>query len=117
MHYIYIYIYTHIYATSQGYDTVLKNCNSFTDCALAFLLSAGLRRLLSAPAGTPNLPTKIIPAKIAGLTISWKFTMGLGILPLKLTILLESTPLKSIILVRLSDIRGVVSQRVAEYMD
>ena len=31
---------------------------------------------------TPNLPTKVIPAKIAWLKLSRKFAMGLGILPL-----------------------------------
>ena len=43
--------------------------------------------------GTPNLPTKIIPTKIAGLKLSRKFPMALGIPPLKLKILLESNPL------------------------
>ena len=49
---------------------------------------------------TPNLPTNIIPTKIAWLKLSWKFPTGQGISPLKIKIMLESDPLKSIMLVR-----------------
>ena len=35
----------------------------------------------------PNLPTNIIPTKIARLTLSGKFPTGLGIPPLTLNIL------------------------------
>ena len=49
--------------------------------------------------GTPNLPTNIIPAKIAWLKLSGKFPMGLEIPPLKTKIMLESNPLKSTMLV------------------
>ena len=57
------------------------------------------RSLLTA-CRTPNLPTKIIPTKIAGLKLSGKLPMGLGIPPLRIKIMIESNPLKSIILVR-----------------
>ena len=46
---------------------------------------------------TPNLPTKIIPAKIDWLRCSGKFPMDI-IPPLKIKITLESNPLKSRIL-------------------
>ena len=49
--------------------------------------------------GTPNLPTKSLPAKIRWLKSSGKFPTGLGIPPLKLKIMFESSPLKSRILV------------------
>ena len=49
---------------------------------------------------TPDLPTKIIPAKIAWLKLSRKLHMGLGIPPFTLKILIESNPLKSRFLVR-----------------
>ena len=49
---------------------------------------------------TPNLPTKLIPAKIRRFKISGRFPMGLGIPPLNIKILLESKPLISRILVR-----------------
>ena len=53
-------------------------------------------------AGTPNLPTKITPIKIAWFKFSWKCPMCLGIPPLKLKIkiVLESNPLKSRVLAR-----------------
>ena len=47
----------------------------------------------------PNLPTKIIPTKIAWLKNSSKFPMDMGIPPLTSKILLESNPLKSGVLV------------------
>ena len=50
-------------------------------------------------AGTPDLPTNIIPAKIAGLKLSGKFPMDTRIPPLRIKITLESNPLKSRILV------------------
>ena len=50
------------------------------------------------PGSTPNLPTKIMPTKIAWLKLSGKFSMGLGIPPLKIKILLGSNPPKSRIL-------------------
>ena len=50
--------------------------------------------------GTPSLPTKIIPAKIASLKLSRKLPMCLGIPPLNIKILLESNPPKSRILVQ-----------------
>ena len=48
---------------------------------------------------TPNLPTNIIPAKIAWLKLSRKFPMDLGIPLLKIKITLQSNPLKSTMLV------------------
>ena len=47
----------------------------------------------------PNLPTKIIPAKMRWLNISRKLPMDMRVPPLKTKILLESSPLKSRILV------------------
>ena len=47
---------------------------------------------------TPNPPTNI-PTKIAGLKLSRKFPMGLGIPLLEIKIMLESNPLKSTMLV------------------
>ena len=49
---------------------------------------------------TPNLPTHIIPTKIAWLELSGKLPSGLGIPPLNIKIMLESNPLKSIMLLR-----------------
>ena len=49
---------------------------------------------------TPNLPTEIIPTKIAWLKISGKFRMDLRIPPFKIKIQLESNSRKSRILVR-----------------
>ena len=51
---------------------------------------------------TPNLPTNIIPTKIAWLKLSGKSPMGLGIPPLKIKIMLESNSLNSIMLGRLA---------------
>ena len=48
----------------------------------------------------PNLPTRIIPAKIRWLEISGTFPVEIWIPPLRLKILLESNPLKSRILAR-----------------
>ena len=47
---------------------------------------------------TPNLPTKIMPAKIPRLIISWKSPMDMNIPTLTFKILLESNSLKSRIL-------------------
>ena len=49
---------------------------------------------------TPNLLTKVIPAKIAWFKLSGKFPMVMGIPPLKMKITLESNPLISGVLVR-----------------
>ena len=43
---------------------------------------------------TPNLPTKIIPAKIARLKSFGNCPLGLGIPPLQFKVLLESNPLR-----------------------
>ena len=51
----------------------------------------------------PNLPTKIVPAKIPRLNISGKSPMGLRIPPLKIKILLESKTSESRILVQRLD--------------
>ena len=48
----------------------------------------------------PNLPSKMMPTKIAWFKSSGEFPMGLGIPPFMIKILLESNPLKSRILVR-----------------
>ena len=48
---------------------------------------------------TPNLPTNITPTNIARLKLSGKFPMGLGIPPLYIKIMLESSPPKSTMLV------------------
>ena len=48
---------------------------------------------------TPNLPTNIVPTNIAWLKYSGKFPVGLGIPPLKINIMLESSPLNSTMLV------------------
>ena len=55
---------------------------------------------------TSNLPTKILPAKIAWLKLSWKIPMDMRIPRLKIKILLESHPLKSRILVRRLAVQG-----------
>ena len=39
---------------------------------------------------TPNLPTKIIPTKIASLKLSGRFPMDMRIPPLRIKLLLES---------------------------
>ena len=49
-------------------------------------------------ADTPNLPTKIIPTKIAWLKLSRKFTIDMRIRALNTKIMLESNPVKSIML-------------------
>ena len=54
----------------------------------------------------PNLPTKIIPAKIRFLKLSGKFPMDMRIPPLDIEMLLESNPLKSRILVRRLAVAG-----------
>ena len=50
-------------------------------------------------ATAPDLPTKIIPAKIRRLKHLGNFPIDLGISPLEFKIVLESNPLKSRILV------------------
>ena len=47
---------------------------------------------------SPNLPTNIIPTKIAWLKLSGEFPMDMIISPLLITILLESNPLRSTML-------------------
>ena len=47
----------------------------------------------------PNLPTNIIPIKIARLKLSVKFPMDMRIPPLIIKIMLVSNPLKSTMLV------------------
>ena len=54
----------------------------------------------ASPKGMPNLPTKIIPAKIRCLLRGGEFLTDMRVPPLKLKILLGSDPLKSRILVR-----------------
>ena len=54
----------------------------------------------------PNLPTKIVPAKIAWLELSVHSPRAWGFHPLKIKILLEPNPLKSRILVRRFGRRG-----------
>ena len=48
---------------------------------------------------TANLPTNITPTNIAGLELSGKFPMGLGIPPFLINIMLEPDPLKPTMLV------------------
>ena len=62
----------------------------------------GARAVASATeaTGTPNLSTKIVPTKIRSLETSGTFPMGLGIPPLQIKILLESSPPISRISVR-----------------
>ena len=60
----------------------------------------GQARSIFALAFAPNLPTKSIPAKIAGLKLSRESPMGLGTPPLGIKILFESNPLKPRILAR-----------------
>ena len=55
---------------------------------------------------TPNLPTKILPAKIRRLETSGEFPMDMRIPPLKIKILLESNPPKSRISVQRLDVVG-----------
>ena len=70
--YIYIYIYIYVYPRP----------------------TESPRRL------TPNLPTKIVPAKICRLRNYGEFPMDMRIPPLNIKIMLESNHLKSRILVR-----------------
>ena len=79
---IYVYIYIYIY---QIYEVRLLGSGSPS----AWPLSS-----------TPNLPTNIVPTNIARLELSGKSPVGLGIPPLKINIMLESSPLKPTMLVR-----------------
>ena len=60
---------------------------------------------------TPNLPTKMIPAKTPWLKLVGKFPMDMGIPPHNIKILLESNPLKSRILVRGLAVASMDTQR------
>ena len=60
---------------------------------------------------TLNLPTEIIPTKIAWLKHSRKSPTGLGIPPLNFKIMLESNPLKSIIWVQRLALRQTFRRR------
>ena len=60
----------------------------------------GLQRFSVEDDATPNLPTKIIPTKIACLKLSGTFPLGMRIPPLKTKIMLESNTLESRIFVR-----------------
>ena len=64
--------------------TLAWKCCGYRNLAVLWHMQSG-----TAPS-TPNLPTKIIPTKIARLQSSGKFPMGLGIPPLELKIMLES---------------------------
>ena len=57
-----------------------------------------------AKAGTPNLPTNIIPTNIALVKLSGESPMGLGIPFIKSKMVLESNPLKSTMLMRRLDV-------------
>ena len=48
---------------------------------------------------TPNLPTNIMPTKIARLKLSGKSPMDLRIPPIQIKVMLESNPLESTMLV------------------
>ena len=71
--YVYIYIYIYVHRKRERYYNMLYS--------------------------TPNLPTNIIPTKIACLRLSGRFPVGLGLQPLKMKFVLESKTLKSIMLV------------------
>ena len=79
-----------------------SRCLSIVDIiqsSICFSPASLFRTPFSAFQVTPNLPTKIIPTKIAWLRLSGRLPMGLGIPSLKIRIMLESNPLKSRVLV------------------
>ena len=81
---IYIYIHIYIYAYIHIY-IYMSHMPKLRD-----------RRPLAEPGEqTPNLSTKILPAKIRWLEMSVKFLMGMRTPPLDVKIMLESNPLKS----------------------
>ena len=59
------------------------------DAVLGSATTKRRREASVSAADTPNLPTKITTAKICWLKISGKFSVGLGIPPLKIKIMLE----------------------------
>ena len=91
--YMYIYIYVYVYVYIYIYICILN-----VSC---YIIAYNIQYDILAPSHhSPNLPTKIMPTKIAWLKYSGKFPMDIRIPPLKIKILLESNPLKSRILVR-----------------
>ena len=79
---IYIYIYIYIYVCTYTCWLTLHSL----DAAVELLAS------------TPNLPTNIIPTKIAWLKLSGKLPMDMNIPLLWTDIMFESNPLKSTML-------------------
>ena len=87
---LYIYIYTCINTYKHHIRTYIHMIHKWV---------RRVERMAAKIVCTPNLPTKIIPCKIAWLKLSGEFPMGLEIPLLKLKLIFESNPLKSIILV------------------
>ena len=94
--YIYIYIHIHIYIYIYILATAPQPSAPADDRRRADPWCCRLDR------DTPNLPTKISPAKIRRLKLSGKSPVDMRMKPLKLKIMFESNPLKSRILVRRS---------------
>ena len=96
---MYIYIYIYIYILRDGYERFRGSASVPPSSALE---KKALARGYSHFGGrnATDLPTKIIPKKIAWLKLSRKFPTGLGIPRPRIKILLESSPLRSRILVR-----------------
>ena len=103
---IYLSLYIYIYRERERYISSAKTPKG-RQTWMSKSPSLPLKLLLETAATQDhllphNLPTNIIPTKIAWLRFSGKSPMGLGIPPLKFKIMLESNPLKSIMLVRKS---------------
>ena len=98
---IYIYIYTSLSLWPEVYqffesDTLFLNKGVFIFVVFGRLAISRIEGCLNS---TPDLPTNIVPTNIAWLKLSGKSTMGLGIPPLRIKIMLESNPLKPTMLV------------------
>ena len=96
---MYVYIYIYIYVCLCIYIYIYIYIYAYTYSGRCPCPLPGGARRCRWRHDTPNLPTNIIPTKIARVNFYGKFPMGLGIPPLRIKIMLESNPLKSTMLV------------------
>ena len=99
--YIYVYIYIHILTKLKIYITYIQHITYKPWSYITTTYNVTLCKPMSVfdKSSTPNLPTNIIPTKIARLKLSGKSPTDMRIQPLIFKIMLESNPLKSIMLV------------------
>ena len=96
--YICIHIHTHTYTCLSIHEHIILW--SFFQSVALLSMALSIRRVSCTRHDAPNLPAKIVPAKVAWLNPSGEFPVDVRIPSLRVKLPLESDPHKSIILVR-----------------